>query len=964
MADDVRVKLSAEGVQEVVDAMKRIREESEKTAHEAGSAFEQLGEKFDKVTEYFLSYLAIEKILDGFKDLFHELYTSAIQMGNLSRETGFAVGSIQALDKMAEAASVNADSLNKGLEKFSQNVGLASQGSRGGAAGFNALGISMKGFVQLKPEEQLQVVAEKLGAMKNASDQAAIGVQIFGRGFADIQPVLSEVADGGLQKMQDHLKTLGLLMNDDIVQQMKDAHVAMADLGDEVQGLGQQFLLGLLPAATQAMDGVVKSIDGGGVNGMRKLGEWVGWAIKQIVAAFQFAGATIGYVAARIEFAINHAKDALKDLGVGAANVLKNSIPFGSLVPDLKNGKRSEDYTSGINAMRDEFGRQLKAIEDAREATPESAKAIAAGRGNAKPVFGVGDQAAANARLQLIKAQLAAELKIYEASAKLKEDEEKRDYEAGKLSLQQYYADRETITRGRYDRELDSLKAQRAAIAALPTTPNDNGASALQKRAQLAAIDGDIAAKKLEQQAALASLAAEERQAQEKFYSDSLKAEEALYKLQGDKAAAAKLELADELRALDVQLQRGGIAQAEREAALKATADKGLAKINYDDVKTDADATLQALNTQIAAIQSKVKDGTLFPIQAEQQIIELEKQRLPVLQQMATEMEGLAKATGDATLQSQADQFAQKVREIGVATNEAGQQMAALKQTAQDALQNGLATFLTDATSGTMTLAQAFDKMVFSIASSLAKLEAEFLAKQFVKWLAGESSGSGAAAANAKGAATQGILGRIGGFIGGLFGGGGGGGAGNAAASATTTANTTAVSANTAAQSVLSTAMTALTAAVTANTAAVGAGAASSAGSGIVSAIGSAAGSAASSGGYADGGHVRGAGTGTSDSIPAMLSDGEFVVNAGSVSKPGVLALLHAINGTPGYARGSAPGVRRYAEGGVVAGGGMTVNHYHVDASEVPAHIVQQAVDNAIAASIARQPVKIRSSLG
>lgn len=45
----------------------------------------------------------------------------------------------------------------------------------------------------------------------------------------------------------------------------------------------------------------------------------------------------------------------------------------------------------------------------------------------------------------------------------------------------------------------------------------------------------------------------------------------------------------------------------------------------------------------------------------------------------------------------------------------------------------------------------------------------------------------------------------------------------------------------------------------------------------------------------AGGGHIRGAGTSTSDSIPAWLSDGEFVVKAKSVAKYGA-GLLHAIN--------------------------------------------------------------------
>jgi len=46
---------------------------------------------------------------------------------------------------------------------------------------------------------------------------------------------------------------------------------------------------------------------------------------------------------------------------------------------------------------------------------------------------------------------------------------------------------------------------------------------------------------------------------------------------------------------------------------------------------------------------------------------------------------------------------------------------------------------------------------------------------------------------------------------------------------------------------------------------------------------------------YARGGHVWGAGTATSDSIPAMLSNGEFVVNAKAASRIGP-GMLHAIN--------------------------------------------------------------------
>ena len=60
--------------------------------------------------------------------------------------------------------------------------------------------------------------------------------------------------------------------------------------------------------------------------------------------------------------------------------------------------------------------------------------------------------------------------------------------------------------------------------------------------------------------------------------------------------------------------------------------------------------------------------------------------------------------------------------------------------------------------------------------------------------------------------------------------------------------------------------------------------------------------------GLATGGMVRGPGTATSDSIPAMLSNGEYVVNARATARN--RHLLEAINagGRPGFAQGGPVG--------------------------------------------------------
>jgi hypothetical protein len=68
----------------------------------------------------------------------------------------------------------------------------------------------------------------------------------------------------------------------------------------------------------------------------------------------------------------------------------------------------------------------------------------------------------------------------------------------------------------------------------------------------------------------------------------------------------------------------------------------------------------------------------------------------------------------------------------------------------------------------------------------------------------------------------------------------------------------------------------------------------------------------------ASGGHIQGPGTGTSDSILAAVSNDEFIVRSAVVRQPGMLALLHAINGARVGVSQAWAGLRGFAMGGLV----------------------------------------------
>ena len=90
--------------------------------------------------------------------------------------------------------------------------------------------------------------------------------------------------------------------------------------------------------------------------------------------------------------------------------------------------------------------------------------------------------------------------------------------------------------------------------------------------------------------------------------------------------------------------------------------------------------------------------------------------------------------------------------------------------------------------------------------------------------------------------------------------------------------------------------------------------------------------------GFADGGLISGPGSGTSDSIPARVSNGEFVMRAAAVRQPGVLPLLSMMNrgmGAP-FLRGRS--IPHFATGGLVSaadamqgGGGRSEVHIGIE---------------------------------
>ena len=266
-------------------------------------------------------------------------------------------------------------------------------------------------------------------------------------------------------------------------------------------------------------------------------------------------------------------------------------------------------------------------------------------------------------------------------------------------------------------------------------------------------------------------------------------------------------------------------------------------------------------------------------IVADTKIKELEASRIPVLQQIAAAMKAAAITPEQI---KDADDFAKSVDRIAVAAKNSSVSMQSFEQSATDAIKGDLTTFLGSTIDKAKGVGDAFRELAGSVVGSIQKIVAallvQIITEKLVKALTHQDQGAtGVATAAAKGTAQAAPL------------------------------------------IAASTAMTAGGAAVTAGGTALGVSAAALMAAAQTLIIANSMGGAG--GGMAGGGLVLGPGTGTSDSIPARLSTGEFVVRSAAVRAVG-LETLAAINRglTIPSIRGTS--IPRFAEGGLVTGGG------------------------------------------
>lgn len=323
-----------------------------------------------------------------------------------------------------------------------------------------------------------------------------------------------------------------------------------------------------------------------------------------------------------------------------------------------------------------------------------------------------------------------------------------------------------------------------------------------------------------------------------------------LLKAQGKEAEAAGLAADEETRKFRERLiKRGNTAGVDLiDSLINIEKLKG----KLDEVEKNVNKTFDDLSRQETSINTQREVGLISEYEARQKLLELHRATYQQLEKQRPLLEELAKQPG----------------EVGVAAKKALDDLITQEERLQattslftSTLKQGLESGLTDAIVGLADGTKSFSDAIRSLAQSVTQALSQMAAKAIAE------------------KATSAVMGLFGGEK-----------ADPAAGAAAVTASAAALSL---AGGTLVTGAAAIEAAAASLAAANAAGGVS--GGSDTSSYASLFSSFASVF-AADGGHIRGPGTSTSDSIPAMLSDYEFVSRAAVVRQPGALEFLNDFN--------------------------------------------------------------------
>ncbi|PZV33374.1 phage tail tape measure protein [Mesorhizobium kowhaii] len=278
MADQIKTRISFEGVAGIVADLKALGQAGERAFKDIQAAVNKadlakfsasLGKARSDITSFVRNVAilgtAITGAAVGAGAAVLELASSAGELadnaGKAAQSAGLTTEAYTKLAFAAKMSNIEQGNFDAGMAKLNKTIGAAAQGSKTAVGLFQKLGVSIRDSAgNLRtPDAILLDVADAFSKLPDGALKSALAIQLFGKAGAQLLPFLNE-GKKGLIDLGAEAKALGVTLTDAQAKIGDNLGDALDSVGFAARGVKLQLGLLFAPAITQAATALTERI--------------------------------------------------------------------------------------------------------------------------------------------------------------------------------------------------------------------------------------------------------------------------------------------------------------------------------------------------------------------------------------------------------------------------------------------------------------------------------------------------------------------------------------------------------------------------------------------------------------------------------------------------------------------------------------------------------------------------------
>lgn len=244
--------------------MDELGQETDETAEKTDDA--KTGWSVAKEVLANLVTQGIDLAIEGLKKLGEAMQTAvtdsskfADEILTLSIKSGLSTDTLQEFAYMAELVDVDLDTVVGSIDKLERAMIKGKDGTGDAADAFHELQVGYQlGNGTLRDTEAVFYdVLEALGEIEDPTEQDRIAMELFGRSFKDLKPLVALGKDG-INKFKQEAHDTGAVIDKDGIQKLGEMDDAFQRLDQSGQTLEKQLALAVAPAVTLLAEELTK----------------------------------------------------------------------------------------------------------------------------------------------------------------------------------------------------------------------------------------------------------------------------------------------------------------------------------------------------------------------------------------------------------------------------------------------------------------------------------------------------------------------------------------------------------------------------------------------------------------------------------------------------------------------------------------------------------------------------------